>query len=158
MDTELRIVGVPEDSSIMTERVKTDFIAVHCSATPPHMDVGEEEIRGWHTDKGWSDIGYNIVIRRDGRVEIGRPLDYSGAHVKGYNSRSLGVCLIGGTDIDGNSENNFTEAQFEALKLTLQWLLLVYPQADIQGHRDFPGVGKDCPCFDVKEKVVEWGL
>lgn len=138
-----------------TPRISTDFIAIHCSATHPSQDIGEEEIRKWHTAKGWTDIGYNIIIRRNGLVEIGRPIDYQGAHVAGFNRNSLGVCLIGGVDDKGNPSNNFTMAQFDALVKTLRFLKLYAPSATIQGHRDFPNVAKDCPSFDVREWVAE---
>lgn len=138
-----------------TPRTSTDFIAIHCSDTRPSQDIGEAEIRGWHTQKGWTDIGYNIVIRRDGRVEIGRPLDYQGAHVAGFNRNSLGVCLVGGKDEKSGPSNNFTLAQFTSLITTLKFLKLYAPSATIQGHRDFPNVAKDCPCFDVGEWLAE---
>lgn len=132
------------------ERKKTAFIAVHCSATRPSLDIGESEIRRWHTDRGWQDIGYNIVIRRSGIVEIGRPLDYRGAHVEGYNDSAVGVCLVGGLDDAGGPADNFTPGQYLSLLHTLRFLRRYAPDAVIQGHRDFPGVKKDCPCFDVR--------
>lgn len=55
-----------------------DTIIVHCSATKPSMDIGVEAIRQWHMNKGWSDIGYHYVIRRNGVVELGRDLDKDG--------------------------------------------------------------------------------
>lgn len=138
-----------------TPRTKTSFIAVHCSATSSTMDIGEEEIRRWHQDKGWLDVGYNIVIRRSGVVEIGRPLDYQGAHVAGYNHITLGICVVGGTDYTGRSEDNFTDEQRESLLTTLKFCKLYAPDAKIQGHRDFPNVAKDCPSFDVRRWLEE---
>ena len=131
------------------DRPRTDYIVVHCSATPPSMDIGEAEIRGWHMDRGWRDIGYNVVIRRDGQIEIGRPLDHPGAHVAGFNSRSCGVCLIGGVNAHGSPEPNYTASQWDSLRLTLTFLQRTYPGALVRGHRDFPSVKKSCPCFDV---------
>src|SRR5688572_10380296 len=96
-------------------RNRTDFIAVHCSATKPSMNVDEQWIRALHQGKGWLDIGYNIVIPRDATIQIGRPLDYMGAHVEGYNSRALGICLAGGLDEDGRSVDNFVPEQKLAL-------------------------------------------
>jgi len=142
----------------VTERKSTKYIAVHCSATKPSMDIGEDEIRVWHKNNGWLDIGYNIVIRRHGLIEIGRPLDHQGAHVAGYNDVSLGICLIGGVDENLKAADNFTAAQWVSLASTLTWLDRVYPDAIIQGHRDFPGVAKDCPSFDVKGFVRNIGL
>lgn len=135
----------------MTARKRTDYIAVHCSATPVTMNVDEEEIRKWHLAKGWADIGYNVVIPRDGTIQIGRPFDDQGAHVEGYNSSALGICLVGGVDAGGHAENNFTPKQFEALVVALRFSKFYAPKARIQGHRDFPNVAKDCPSFDVRE-------
>lgn len=134
------------------------YLIVHCSATNPSIDVGVKEINQWHKNKGWSEIGYHIVIRRKpgpygGLIEYGtRTFMESGAHVKGYNSVSLGICLVGGVDENNKPENNFTEAQFGALCKTITFLSSIFPKAKIQGHRDFPDVKKACPCFDV----VDW--
>lgn len=128
------------------------YIAVHCSATKASMDIGAKEIRKWHVEeRKWSDIGYHFVIRRDGTLEFGRPLERAGSHVKNYNTTSIGICMVGGIDAQGKAENNFTEAQFERLRLLLSNLTAQFPAAEVKGHRDFPGVHKDCPCFDVKK-------
>ena len=145
-------------------RRKTNYIVVHCSATKVSSDIGVDEIRDWHVNKnGWSDIGYHAVIRRDGEIEFGRHFDVSGAHVSGQNYQSVGICMVGGLDADGEPENNFTEAQFASLRSLLLVMTLAYPGAEILGHRDLSpdldGDGvverhewvKDCPCFDVKE-------
>jgi N-acetylmuramoyl-L-alanine amidase len=133
------------------KRSETDFIAVHCSATPPTMDIGAAEIRRWHKAKGWMDIGYHFVIRRDGALEIGRDEAVHGAHVEGFNHNSVGICLIGGTDSAEKPEANFTAHQMAALFHLVARLQVKYPTAVLQGHRDFPNVKKDCPSFDVKQ-------
>ncbi len=81
------------------KRESTDHIVVHCSATKPSQDVGASEIRQWYLDRGLSNIGYHLVIRRDGPVENGRPLSNVGAHVRGYNRVSIGICLSGGMGV-----------------------------------------------------------
>lgn len=126
------------------------FIAVHCSATPPEMNIGADKIREWHTAKGWSDIGYHRVIKRNGTVENGRSLGQQGAHVNGYNAQSIGVCLVGGVSKNGQVEANFTDEQYDSLERVLDALLSQFPGAAVQGHRDFPNVNKACPSFDVK--------
>lgn len=133
-----------------TERTSTEYIVIHCSATKATMDVGEDEIRDWHLERGWSDIGYNMVIRRDGRVEIGRPLDYRGAHVRGYNSVGVGVCLIGGVNSTNQPEDNFTPEQWDSLELSLRWMRRVWPDAQIVGHNELT-TKKACPSFSVPE-------
>ncbi len=136
----------------MSVRRTTDMVVVHCSATKPSQDIGASEIRKWHVeDNGWSDIGYHAVIRRNGTIELGRPFHVSGAHAKNFNSRSVGVCLVGGIDKHGNAQNNFTAAQFDSLIDCLNFLFVVYKDAELVGHRDLPGVNKDCPSFDVQE-------
>ena len=140
-------------------RKRADFIAVHCSDTPPSMHIGEIEIRRWHEQRGWLDIGYNVIIRRSADIEIGRPLDYRGAHVAGYNHKSIGVCMIGGKhETTGEPEDNFTPGQYESLLITLRFLWRYAPGALAQGHRDFPGVTKTCPCFDVETVLRDANL
>ena len=74
-------------------------LIIHCSATPRNKDFTAEDIRDWHVKgNGWSDIGYHFVIRLDGLIEFGRMVDRYGAHVKGHNLNSLGICYIGGMD------------------------------------------------------------
>lgn len=141
-----------------TVRKSTAFLAVHCSATQPKSDIGAKEIRQWHREKGWIDIGYHFVIRRDGTVETGRPENTVGAHVEGYNSNSIGICMVGGIDAKGKAEDNFTSAQYAALADLLRKLKAKYTGVTIQGHRDFPNVKKDCPCFDVRLWIVEAGV
>lgn len=126
------------------------YIVVHCSATPPTMDIGAVEIDRWHRQRGFRKIGYHYVIRRDGTLNSGRDLDEVGAHVEGYNSISWGVCMVGGVNEDNYAVENFTPAQYRTLKTVIEKLLTLAPKAEVLGHRDFPGVRKACPSFDVK--------
>ena len=139
-------------------------IIIHCSATKPSMDIGVKEIRDWHVnDNGWSDIGYNAVIRRDGTFEPGRCVDgdwtiSNGAHAKGFNTDSIGICLIGGMAEDGSNSANFTADQYFTLYDTVETLARTYGIKEILGHCDLPGVTKTCPNFDVKSffENPEW--
>jgi N-acetylmuramoyl-L-alanine amidase len=145
----------------MAVRKSTDFIAIHCSATRPSMDIGVKDITKWHKapPRNWSTIGYHYVIRRDGKLETGRAENLVGAHVEGFNANSLGICLVGGVNDDTlGPENNFTPEQFATLKTLLPFLKSKYPKAKIQGHRDFPNVKKACPSFDVGAWLKEMGL
>jgi len=129
-----------------------DYIAIHCSATPSKMDIGVEKIREWHKQRGFNDVGYHYIVRRDGSIELGRNIKKIGAHVKGYNSNSIGICYVGGVDVNNNPEDNRTDAQKATLIMLLDMLQIFFPLAKIQGHRDFKGVTKACPCFDVKNE------
>jgi N-acetylmuramoyl-L-alanine amidase len=135
---------------VKPEQVK--FLVVHCSATPASMDIGAREIDRWHRAKGWTMIGYHFVIRRNGSVEVGRRIDQVGAHAAGFNSRSLGLCLVGGLSEDGRTAvDNFTAIQKTMLRTRLNMLKSAeYKHAEVLGHRDLPNVHKDCPSFDVR--------
>lgn len=134
------------------KRKETTQLIIHCSATKPTMDVGVREIRQWHRQQGWLDVGYNLIVRRDGTVEKGRDLYQVGAHTKGHNSNSVSICLIGGVDSNMKPEDNFTEAQYVTLdKLVDQMVETFSDLKRIIGHRDIDS-GKACPSFDVKAR------
>lgn len=126
-------------------------IIIHCAATLPTMDIGAEEIRTWHVQRGFSDIGYHYVIRRDGKIEKGRDIGIAGAHARGHNINSIGVCLVGGVDAHNDPCDNFTDKQKRALQKLLSFLTLTFPASEVLGHRDLPNVRKACPSFDVRE-------
>lgn len=136
---------------MFSKRKETKFIVVHCSATSPKQDIGAYEIERWHRKRSFLAIGYHFVIRRDGTVEKGRPVDVVGAHVEGHNSNSVGVCLVGGVDAKQKPQDNFTKEQYAALHGLLKELKTSYPTAGVLGHRDFPAVAKACPSFSVAE-------
>ena len=122
------------------------YIVVHCAATEADPTIGADVIRQWHLQKGWLDIGYHWVIRTDGSIEDGRPHDRPGAHARGFNHISLGICLVGGK----GGVNNFTDDQFDALAGLVKGLKVGNPDAEVIGHRDLPNVNKLCPSFDVR--------
>lgn len=134
----------------LSRRKGTDYIAIHCSASFPNPATDAKTIDRWHRQRGFLMIGYHFVIKTDGVIEHGRPNDTIGAHVENFNARSIGICLVGGVDAANKPANNFSSAQFKALAGLLKELRQEYPNAVIQGHRDFPKVAKACPSFDVK--------
>ena len=138
----------------MPKRKRTDYIVIHCSATPPTMDIGAETIRGWHRARGWGDIGYHYVLRRNGVAEAGRPFDEVGAHAQGHNHNSVAICYVGGVDAQGNPEDNRTDNQKDGLRALVAMCRMLYPDAEVLGHRDLPGVAKACPSFDAKEEYA----
>lgn len=128
-------------------------IIVHCTATKAgqRFDVGN--IRLWHLQRGFSDIGYHYVVLLDGTVREGRPLDVAGAHCKGHNARSIGVCYVGGLDADGEPNDTRTPEQRTALRQLLSRLKSQFPAAVIRGHRDL--ANKACPCFDAAKEYAD---
>lgn len=136
---------------------KLDQVVIHCSATRPSQDIGRAEINEWHKARGWAGIGYHYVIRRNGLVENGRPVAQAGAHVEGHNATTIGVVLVGGLDEQGKPAPLYDARQLAALQGLLVRLKGEFPQAfekDTQGHRDFPGVAKACPSFDVRRWIA----
>lgn len=133
---------------------KITEIIVHCSATPEgrHHTVGD--IRAWHKQRGFKDIGYHYVIYLDGTIHAGRDEGIVGAHCKWHNQHSIGVCYIGGVAKDMKSpKDTRTEAQKKALLQLLRQLKKKYPGARIYGHRNF--AAKACPSFDAKKEYQD---
>ena len=143
------------------------LIVVHCSADKFQNGIdfkGVDYVRKIHKKKGWSDVGYHFVIKTDGTVDDGRDIEKIGAHAKGYNSNSIGVCYIGGLNDDGDPEDTRTEAQVHSLVNLITELKERFPGVVVKGHRDLSpdkdGDGviekhewmKACPCFDAMEE------
>ena len=125
-------------------------IIVHCTATRAGVNVTVEDIRRWHKQQGWSDIGYHYVVYRDGSVHEGRDVNIAGAHCLGHNTYSIGVAYVGGVARDGKTPaDTRTVAQAEGLEKLMVELKRLYPNAKIYGHREF--ANKACPCFDVRK-------
>lgn len=151
----------------MTRRIEA--IAIHCSATPngrtlfcgatgqPGFSTPVQEIDRWHRARGFKRaeaerakmnpglccIGYHYVIYTNGAIASGRAEAEVGAHVAGFNTKSIGVCLVG-TD-------RFTGMQWLGLRQLVAALTRKYPNARVLGHRDFPSVSKLCPGFSVAD-------
>jgi len=124
-------------------------IIIHCSATPEGKDFTVQDIKRWHLNRGFRDIGYHYVIYRDGSVHTGRPVAQAGAHCLKHNAHSIGICYIGGLAMNGKTpKDTRTEAQKVAIVQLLKDLHNRYPKATVHGHRDF--AAKACPCFDAQ--------
>ncbi|MCK5774809.1 MAG: N-acetylmuramoyl-L-alanine amidase [Bacteroidales bacterium] len=127
-------------------------IVIHCSSTQEGADFQSEDIKRWHKQRGFRDVGYHYVITLNGDIQVGRPIEEIGAHVKGHNSHSIGVCYIGGLDDKLKSKDTRTLLQKVGLQILLVVLKEKFPDANILGHRDFENVKKACPCFNVKSE------
>lgn len=130
------------------------FIIIHCSAVRPSQRSTAKDIDRWHRERGWDMIGYHYVVRRDGSIERGRPLEMAGAHCRNHNSHSVGICYEGGLDADGRPADTRMEAQKESLRKLLLRLKGEYPTARIMGHHDFDRM-KECPCFDAEHEYED---
>lgn len=131
-------------------------IIIHCSATQEGKEISAATIDKWHKKRGWRGIGYHYVIGLDGMIEYGRPITETGAHVKGHNKGSIGICYIGGVESERGENGKWiakdtrTPEQKESLLLLLKTLKKMHPTATIHGHNEFSA--KACPCFNANEE------
>lgn len=142
----------------MNKVVTKKLLIWHCSFTPESMDVSVEQIRSWHTRKGWSDIGYQYLIDIRGVKHKGRDLDgdgnvneETGAHAYGFNKESIGACYAGGMGKDGKPKDTRNLLQLVEMQNLTKELIKEFPEIVVIGHNQVSK--KDCPCFDV----YEWG-
>ena len=142
----------------MIKRELTDTIVIHCSATPATMDIGVDKIREWHVDDNkWDDVGYHHIITRDGTLEPARPEEMQGAHAPAANYRSVAICMIGGSNSNGDWEDNFLDPQWVTLKALLLNLIEKYEIKKIIGHYQVDDK-KECPSFKVPDWLEKEGL
>jgi len=129
----------------MKKQRKINYIIIHCSATKEGEVFHASDIDRWHKERGWNKIGYHYVICLDGTIEKGRDENEVGAHCKGMNQNSIGICYIGGLDKNGKPKDTRTDKQKAALWTLLKQLKEKYPNIEVYGHNDF--AHKACPCF-----------
>ena len=164
------IVGPATLAKLVPQRLKKSErkiteIIIHCSATPDGRDYTVDDIRRWHKQRGYSDVGYHYIVYRNGILAQGRDVNIIGAHASGHNAHSIGICYIGGMSADNTRpEDTRTLRQKGRLLSLLVDLRKLYPNARIIGHRDLSedknGDGiiepsewmKACPSFDAKSE------
>lgn len=130
---------------------KINKIILHCSATKEGQKFTVKDIDAWHKQRGFKGVGYHYVVLLDGTVELGRPESEIGAHTLGQNANSIGICYIGGLDVNGKPKDTRTDAQREALIKLVKELKAKYPGATVHGHNEF--ANKACPSFNVKDEL-----
>ncbi len=140
-------------------------IVVHCSATRENHVLTPEMLEDIHNSLGFRGTGYHYYIRKDGTVLKTRPIGIAGAHVRGHNAHSIGICYEGGLDARGHPKDTRTKEQRTALRLLASQLLKRFRGSYVCGHRDLsPDLNdnsvvepkewiKQCPCFDVKTEL-----
>lgn len=119
----------------LTKRVKTEMIVLHHAAA---KSCTPQEVHRWHLNNGWSGLGYHYFIRKDGTIFRGRPEDTVGAHAKGYNSKSIGICFEG-----DYMAQTMPAIQIEAGKELVAYLKDKYKITKVKGHRDL--MATSCP-------------
>ena len=133
-----------------------EHIVVHCSATSPFATV-EAIQRHWREVLGWKRPGYHVIIKCNGEAVRLAPDDMVVNGAKGYNAHALHVCYIGGVRPGKEAgepvaHDTRTPQQVEALYRQVQAWKREHPKAGVLGHRDLPGVTKECPSFDAVDE------
>ena len=143
-----------------------NLIVIHCSATRAGSELTPQQLDAMHRRRGFNGTGYHYYIRRSGEICTGRPINVVGAHAKGYNAKSVGICYEGGLDQNGKAMDTRTLDQRVALRRVIDGLLRRFPGSRLCGHRDLSpdlnGNGviepyewtKMCPCFDVTSEYA----
>ena len=129
---------------------KISEIIIHCTDTPENKLVTAEEIRAWHRNRGFVDMGYHFIIHQNGNVEKGRPIERAGAHCYNHNAHSIGIAYVGGRNIYGHADTR-TLLQKQAMTELIMKLRAAYGNLEVHGH-NFYNHHKECPCFNVEEE------
>lgn len=134
-------------------------VVLHTTATPGDWWKGKTalsmagEVRRWHMDRGWRDIGYHRLFAPDGTMALGRSIYEIGAHVIGHNRGTIGLAMVPVRTHDGirEFEDYFTEAQRGAVKKYISDLVELTPIARVTGHNEY--APKECPGFWVDSEA-----
>mgnify|MGYP000895317925 FL=1 len=132
---------------------KIHLIVIHCSATRADKELTAFDLDTMHRRRGFNGTGYHYYIRKDGTTHLTRPVERIGAHAKGFNAESIGICYEGGLDIRSTPADTRTPAQRASLVALLRELKRIFPKILVVGHHDLNPM-KECPCFNA---VAEYG-
>lgn len=133
----------------LSTRRKTNDIAIHhaCASV-----CDANTIHKWHLGRGWSGIGYHLVVRKDGTIERGRPIHTVGAHVSNHNSYTVGICF------EGNfQEEEMSDVQFDAGAKAIAYVMKLYKLGakNVKGHKDFMATACPGNNFPLKDIIIE---
>ena len=160
-------------STISVNRISNELqlLVIHCTATPANMPIDKNKIIKMHTlpenqgGRGWKVPGYSDIIKLNGIVEnivqynkdtIIQPNEITNG-ATGYNRIARHVVYAGGLDsITHKPLNTLNASQDSTLKYYCKNFIKIYPHARIIGHNQV--ANKACPCFDVPDKVISWGI
>lgn len=129
---------------------KIDNIVLHCTATQPTATVASI-LNYWRKTLGWKKPGYHFIIKANGEVVALLSIEEVSNGVAGHNSDSIHISYIGGIDEKGRAKDTRTDKQKQSQIELIKKYKAMFPNARVLGHRDFPGVTKECPSFDVAD-------
>ena len=130
------------------------LIVVLCSATRSDRPYSVENLISTGVAK-YGQASYHWFVQRNGNIVPILPESVRGAHARGYNRCSIGICYEGGINTKGKNDDTRTPQQKASLYELLKQLHRDYPKARIIGHRELPHVAKDCPCFTASSEFAD---
>lgn len=134
---------------------KIKFLTLHCAATPEGRDLKAADIVKIGEQR-FGQPSYHFVIELDGNAARTLRDDQRGAHVGGANTGNIGICYVGGMDkANKNAKDTRTDAQKTSMRTLIRTYQERFPGIEVKGHKDWPGVKKACPCFEVRKWVAE---
>ena len=128
------------------------FLTIHCAATPRGRDVKASTINQWGKDR-FGQHSYHHVVELDGTAVRTLRDNQRGAHTGGANTGNIGICYVGGVERNMKAADTRTDAQKATLRRLVAEYRAKYPGIIVRGHRDWPGVKKDCPSFSVATEL-----
>lgn len=128
------------------------YLTIHCAATPEGRDVKAATISRWDIEK-FGQVSYHHVVELDGTAVRTLADTVRGAHVAKNNTGNIGICYVGGVDANMKPKDTRTAAQKATLRKLVDTYRKLYPGIVVRGHRDWPGVKKACPSFDVATQL-----
>lgn len=122
--------------------------------------IGAEELDRYYQARGFSELPYHFIIKRDGTIQAGRKINTIGGHAKNFNEYTIGVAFVAGFNCPSTtgfpeankyiSAKSITQAQYDSMDLFLTAAYKRWPGIESWGHRDLPNNNNVMdPGFDV---------
>jgi N-acetylmuramoyl-L-alanine amidase len=127
------------------------YIVIHCTASQPNA-TKQSILNYWKDVLKWKSVGYHRLIDANGVIYELAKYENPTNGAKGYNSNSIHFSYIGGIDAKGKPKDTRTQKQKDSLLELIKQAKKQFPNAIIQGHKDFPNVKKACPSFEAKQE------
>lgn len=138
----------------------TDSLVIHHIGSND-IDAPSEQINQWHLANGWQGLGYHYVIRKDGLIEYGRPLDCEGAHTYHENGHTVGILVDGSFTYSYPTVEQYESLIYVAASILYNYGLEATNGQTILGHCDFTNTNCPGDCLystipDIAESAKEY--
>jgi N-acetylmuramoyl-L-alanine amidase len=139
-------------------------LVIHSSDTHTNQNIGSREIDTYHKEEGFNGIQFHYVIRRNGVIERGVPINNKGeaSRINGHEEYSIDVCLVGGINAPTGtpnadnyfSQSSYTRAQMESFETLIWTWYNRMPGGVVLGYGDIDNQSEQ-PHFNVMDYVED---